>query len=261
MISQDSTLVQQDTTLVKVDSLPPPKDNLKNFEVVFIVSAPPHSIETKKEDVRDENLVFDLPLASFIVLCIFLFDRFVGYLGGRRAGRRTWYMDVIIKPNQSKVDDLFDEITNKIISTNNKLKRNKAKKQADRIKIVSKATNEIGQEIQKFVFEVIYLIRAQDPDLEDKLFNKIMEAIDVFSIGFDSANADLVDLEEMNSQILNKKVQFYSIMYDSIRWKSLPRSTFDEAKSFFSSLKRNFRNSNFSQRLNKLGERFRSEKA
>ncbi|WP_299756741.1 hypothetical protein [uncultured Pontibacter sp.] len=199
------------------------KDSLYEREAVFFIHK-----EAPKELSKVEKGFFDIvPLASFLVIIIFFFDRTIAYFVGKHAGRRTWYMDVIIKPNISKIDTLFNSIIEKVINTKNELDKLNENQRTEAIKVVQIASKEIRELFSKFRHDFIYLIRAQDPELENELLRKLEETDDIASQGLSKQNINEINIEAITSDILESKIQFYVALYAKIRFKSIFSSFYD----------------------------------
>lgn len=189
------------------------RDSLKSQKAVSSVLKP-----GKSEDIpKDDGIGIEVdPLSALLVLLVFLADRIIGFFTSRSLNRQNWYIDIIIKPNLSRVDQYYEDLQNQLVTSIGKLKPMTSKSSLQTIhKAIANEVQLHNHIAEQFEYDFIYLVRSHDVKKSNLLLGKLIEAKDFVATTLDANKLPGTKVEDIKSKIKLMKADFYQTMFSS----------------------------------------------
>ena len=151
--------------------------------------------------------------SSGIVILLFIIERFISAGIRKREVRRNWYLKVIIESNLKTINDFFDKSSCLLEAGIIYLKTCKECTHDEYLVQCSEEIKKFQDIKQDFEFKFIELVRSYDPDIANKLSEKLRSVEDKFTLSIGANDLATIDTLIKKKEIHSIKTEFYSIMY------------------------------------------------
>ncbi|WP_215226770.1 hypothetical protein [Echinicola shivajiensis] len=159
----------------------------------------------------------EIQIHSYIIIFLFFLERLFKHWSSKQDDKRSWYMQVIITPKITFLDDVFiklDKLFNEELDS--ALAGNQiVDKQGSKDKIIFKL-QEIRKELNVSFLEII---SSLDSNLYDALNHTVQELYDQFTNMVYSENH-----QESSIILSNFKSEFYLILYKPLNDRGIRKS-------------------------------------
>ncbi len=147
-----------------------------------------------------------------VTAMLFIIDKVIGYKLKKIEMRRSWYLEIIIKPNKTLIDGFFDKTTNLFIDFNNYVSTIQNTTIGNHIKMKNNLLYQFSDLKGSLNNNLILLLKDKHKDMYYEINQLLMEIEDNISSTIDKMKAS----DDYRSYISNKKREFLALLYKFI---------------------------------------------
>jgi hypothetical protein len=162
-----------------------------------------------------------LPLiSSAVVICIFIFDRILGYNIRKKELNRNWYFKVLLEPKLDAIDDFFKDTENHILSTILELKKIDFDKDKDAyIQCQVIHIDEFKEIKRKFELEVLKPINTRYSSISNEIISVVDNVVNEYTIEIDTNLISDFVLSDFSKKLYENKAILLDVLYKPLNSK------------------------------------------
>lgn len=162
-----------------------------------------------------------LPLiSSAVVICIFIFDRILGYNIRKKELNRNWYFKVLLEPKLDAIDDFFKDTENHILSTIlelNKIDFDKDKDAYIQCQVIR--IDEFKEIKRKFELEVLKPINTRYSSISNEIISVVDNVVNEYTIEIDTNLISVFVLSDFSKKLYENKAILLDVLYKPLNSK------------------------------------------
>lgn len=153
--------------------------------------------------------IFPICITVSATALLFILDKIIGYQLKKKEFRRSWYLDIIIKPNLINIDGFFNGTLDLFIEFNQYADLISITTVGDHVNKKNELLNKFRDLKSNLNSNLIFLLKDNHKDIYIEVNNLLMSIEDNFSSSIDKMTQD----ENFSIVISGNKRDFLTLLY------------------------------------------------
>lgn len=169
---------------------------------------------------KDFEKLYDMQMlrtiiSSSVIIILFIVERLINFLLNKKAARRKWIEEVIIKPNLTSIIDFYDTSFKHIENSLQEI-RNLSNTNSDQIdELKQEKLIEFKKQKKDFDHKFISLVRSSSNLRAECLTNCLNNLEDIVTNCLSTTNLAGLDLQEKKREVHLNKSSFFGLLHET----------------------------------------------